>query len=106
MSTRFPVRFATLALLGCFIVAELAAKANRVAVRAEATREYTIARAREEASKVQTYHLIKGKYFGGNVHDPGLEEVSFEQIAGEIAVNLKRQNYHGPLRSIPFYRRS
>lgn len=94
MNTKFPWRFAAVAFLGCFFVAELAAKANRVAVRAEATKEYTIARAREEEKKVQTYHLIKGKYFGGNVNDPSLEEISFEEIAQEIAVNLKRQNYY------------
>lgn len=66
---------------------------NRVAVRAEARKEYTLLRAHDEASKVQTYHLIKGRFFGGNVADPGLEETAFERSAEHIALNLKRQKY-------------
>ena len=68
-------------------------KANRVAVRAEARKEYTLLRAHDEASKVQTYHLIEGKYFGGNVGDPSLEEMTFPEIAEHIELNLKRQKY-------------
>ncbi len=69
-------------------------KANRVAVRAEARKEYTLARAQDEAQKVQTYHLIKGKYFGGNVADLSLDEATFEEVAEHIGLNLKRQNYY------------
>ena len=68
-------------------------KANRVAVRAEARKEYTLLRAHDEASKVQTYHLIKGRFFGGNVADPGLEETTFLESAEHIALNLRRQKY-------------
>ena len=68
-------------------------KANRVAVRAEARKEYTLLRAHDEGSKVQTYHLIKGRFFGGNVADPGLEETTFEKAAEHIALNLRRQKY-------------
>ena len=93
MSTKTSLRIIFFIFLGGLVTAQSGAAANRVAVRAEASKEYTIARARDEAAKVQTYHLIKGRYFGGNVDDPSLEEVSFEQIAQEIAPNLKRQNY-------------
>lgn len=68
-------------------------KANRVVVRAEAAKEYTLARARDESAKVQTYHLIKGKYFGGNVADESMEEMTFDDIAEQLALNLQRQNY-------------
>ena len=68
-------------------------KANRVAVRAEARKEYTLLRALDETAKVQTYHLIRGNYFGGNVDDPGLEETTFPEIAEHISFNLKRQKY-------------
>ena len=68
-------------------------RANRVAVRAEATREYTLLRAQDETAKVQTYHLIKGKYFGGNVDDSSLEEVTFPEVAEHIGFNLRRQKY-------------
>ncbi len=68
-------------------------KANRVAVRAEARKEYILTRALDESAKVQTYHMIKGNYFGGNVDDPGLEETTFPEIADHISLNLRRQKY-------------
>ena len=68
-------------------------KANRVAVRAEARKEYILDRALDESAKVQTYHMIKGNYFGGNVDDPGLEETTFPEVAEHISLNLRRQKY-------------
>ena len=68
-------------------------KANRVAVRAEARKEYILTRALVESAKVQTYHIIKGNYFGGNVDDPGLEETTFPEVAEHISLNLRRQKY-------------
>jgi hypothetical protein len=69
------------------------AKVNRVAVRANASKEYSQARAtlKEEG---QTYHIIKGKYFSGNVADSSLDQVTFEEVADHIALNLKRQNFY------------
>lgn len=72
----------------------LGEKANRVAVRAEAMKDYTLARARDESAKVQTYHLIEGKRFGGNVADASVDELSFNEIAEQLALNLKKQNYY------------
>ena len=69
-------------------------KANRVAVRAEARKEYILTRALDESAKVQTYHMIKGNYFGGNVDDPGLEETTFPEVAEHISLNLRRQKYY------------
>ena len=80
-----------LLLLGTGLLA--AKQANRVAVRAEATKEYTLARAQDETKKVQTYHLIKGKYLHGNVADQELEEMTFPEVAEHIKLNLKRQKY-------------
>ena len=80
-------------LITAVLVSGLQAKTNRVAVRAEATKEYTLLREREESAKVQTYHLAKGLFLGGNVDDESLDESSFNQIAEEIGLNLKRQNY-------------
>ena len=87
---RFILAFLLLLLGSGFLIPK---KANRVAVRAEARKEYTLLRAHDEASKVQTYHLIKGKYFGGNVHDSSLEGVTFPEVAEHIAFNLRRQKY-------------
>ena len=69
-------------------------KANRVAVRAEARKEYILTRALDESAKIQTYHMIKGNYFGGNVDDPGLEETTFPEVAEHISFNLRRQKYY------------
>mgnify|MGYP007101533677 CR=1 FL=1 len=69
-------------------------KANRVAVRAEATKDYTLSRARDESAKVQTYHLIEGKRFGGNVADASMDEISFTGIAEQLALSLRKQNYY------------
>lgn len=69
------------------------AKSNRVAVRAEATKDYTLLREREDSTKVQTYHLAKGLFLGGNVADESLDESSFDEIADELGHNLRRQNY-------------
>lgn len=68
-------------------------KANRVAVRAEARKEYILDRALDKSAKVQTYHMIKGNYFGGNVDDPGLEETTFPEVAEHISRNLRRQKF-------------
>ena len=68
-------------------------KANRVAVRAEAMKEYTLLRALDETAKVQTYHLIRGKFLSGNVAIQGLDVMPFAEIAKHIELNLKRQKY-------------
>lgn len=87
---RFTFAFLILLLGSGFLIPK---KANRVAVRAEARKEYTLLRAHDEASKTQTYHLIKGRFFGGNVADPSLEETTFLESAEHITLNLRRQKY-------------
>lgn len=69
------------------------AASNRVAVRAEASKDYILLRERNESAKRQTYHLIKGKYFGGNVSDSSLDESAFEAITTDLGANLQRQGY-------------
>ena len=71
----------------------LQAKANRIAVKAQASEIYLIDRAQDASKKIQTYHLLKGKYFGGNVADRNMESVTFMEMAQEIANNLRRQNF-------------
>lgn len=68
------------------------AKNDRVAVKAVATEEYTLDRARGE-SKVQTYHIMEGKYFPGNTARPSMEEISFMDIAQDLAHNLKKNSF-------------
>lgn len=68
-------------------------KPNRVAVKAKASPEYIKSRAEDPSNKIQTYHVLKGKYFGGNTDDPSMEAVTFLEIAENMAANLRRQNY-------------
>lgn len=67
--------------------------ADRVAIKAFATNEYTVTRARDETKKVQTYFIAEGKYYPGNTARPGMEEVGFMEIAQDLAANLKKQNF-------------
>lgn len=87
---RSTLAFPILLLAAGFLDAK---KANRVAVRAEATKEYTLARALDKTKKVQTYHLIKGMYLGGNEANEELDEMDFLEIAEHIQLNLRRQKY-------------
>ena len=73
--------------------AHSAKKSNRVAVNAQASPMYILERATDPAKKVQSYHVIKGKYFPGNTSDGSMNDVSFMDIAQNLAANLRRQNY-------------
>ncbi len=70
-----------------------AKKSNRVAVNAQANPDYVRARATDPAKKVQTFHVIKGKYFPGNTSDESMNGITFMDIAGNVSANLRRQNY-------------
>ena len=76
-----------------FAAEAFGAKPNRVAVKAKASPEYIKSRAEDPSNKIQTYHVLKGKYFGGNTDDPSMEAVTFLEIAENMAANLRRQNY-------------
>lgn len=67
--------------------------ADRVAIKAFATDDYTIERTRNASKKVQTYFIAEGKYYPGNTNRPGMEEVDFMDIAQDLAFNLKRRNF-------------
>ena len=70
-----------------------AKKSNRVAVNAQANPEYVRARATGPSKKVQTFHVIQGKYFPGNTSDESMNGITFMDIAGNVSANLRRQNY-------------
>ncbi len=79
-------------LLGCVMLQGLSGEVNRVAVRAEASIEFRQNRAKDD-KRIQSYHLVEGKFFGGDIADSSLDEVTFEEIADQLALNLKRQNF-------------
>lgn len=84
--------FIPFAVIGVACVSWVSAS-DRVAVKAYATGEYTIERARDDSGEVQTYFIAEGKYYPGNTNRPGMEEVSFTEIARDLAFHLKRQNF-------------
>ena len=93
MNTKYLLILLSSAFLAVSTTFGFQTKSNRVAVRAEASKDYTLLREREKSAKTQTYHLAKGLFLGGNVEDESLDESSFDQIAEEIGQNLKRQKY-------------
>ncbi|QXD23998.1 hypothetical protein F7C95_19160 [Opitutia bacterium ISCC 51] len=84
--------FATLMCMTCLGL-NLVSAGDRVAIKAFATDEYTIERARDESKKVQTYHIMEGKYFPGNTDRPSMEEVGFMDIAQDLSHNLKKNKF-------------
>ena len=73
------------------LTASLQAK-NKVIVRAEATKEWVDARA-DASSKAQTYQLMKGRYFPGDLKRITMEEFTFAELAKDLAGNLQKQNF-------------
>ena len=71
----------------------LFAKENRVAVKSKATPDFARARA-GDAGKIQTYHIMEGKYYGGNTADKSMDGVTFMDIAQNLAANLQRQGFY------------
>ena len=72
-------------------IPHLSAKENRVAVKSNASPEFSRLRTGE---KIQTYHLMEGKYFGGNTDDRSMNGVTFMDIAENLAANLQRQGFY------------
>ena len=48
---------------------------------------------RTHPRKIQTYHVLEGKYFGGNTDDKSMDGVTFTDIAQNMAANLRRQKF-------------
>lgn len=92
MTTRTTFTVFAAGLLTVILLSELHAS-DRVAIKAYATDEYTVDRARDESKQVQTYFIAEGKYYPGNSDRPSMKDVSFMQIAQDLASNLERQNF-------------
>lgn len=91
---RFSTHFLASGLAIALTCCGLQAKENRVAVKADASPEFARVRSGGEAGKVQTYHIMEGKYFGGNTADASMKGVTFMDIAQNLAANLQRQGFY------------
>ena len=66
----------------------------QILIKAEATHEYTKSVANRKPDDPLTYHFVKGYFYGGDIKDESLVEVSFTEIAQNLAVHLTKQNYY------------
>lgn len=67
------------------------AKRFTIIVNAEADEEYM---AKSETLEHQTYHFVRGEYFGGGTRDRGLETAEFNDIAESVAAALRKRRYY------------
>ena len=80
-------------LLWAWIGFSTPAFATQILIKAEATREYTTSVADRKPDEPLNYHFVKGYFYGGDIKDESLIEVSFMEIAQNLAVHLTKQNY-------------
>ncbi len=67
---------------------------TRVLVDSVAKDEYVQARELEGGNSVETYHIFKGRFFGGNVRDNSLTRVPFIDIASALVKDLRKNRYY------------
>lgn len=84
----------TLLIVMCLCSAVGAQAVNRIAIKAIASEDYTKSRALDENDKVQTYVVMKGNYHPGTTFDPGMLQMTFEEIVDNLGIHLRRQNYY------------
>ena len=68
--------------------------ANFVSVKSWASEEYLKERARNPNSRIQTYQFMEGRRYMGKSSDAGLQEMTFVEIATDLAQHLAKQNFY------------
>lgn len=88
--------FAAYFLMGATLAGSsvFAKKTARVLVDSYAREGYEESKVVDGESRHETYHFFKGRHFGGNMRDPSLREVSFEDMAVALAEEMKARNYY------------
>ncbi len=74
-----------------------AQKANKMAqiyVDSGSTKEYQERRYEGGELVPESYHIMKGNFFGGNLSDPGLDTTTFETLAEALKMELVNQKYY------------
>ena len=64
-----------------------------VIVDSVASPAYEVLQAARGPDDIETYQLMKGQYFGGQIKDKSLERVGFQEVVDTLAKNLAKQNY-------------
>lgn len=65
-----------------------------VLARSTASADYLEKRRVEGRLQPQTYVFMQGRYLAGNTRDRSLERFSFRALAGRLAQDLRRQDFH------------
>ena len=86
------------ALFGVTENASAAKGEARVLVDAFAQNDYIKEKEGDDGARLETYHLMEGKRFGGLLKDKSIGEVPFMEVAKGLAVQMKKRNFY-PARS-------
>ena len=81
-----------LLILTCFT--GLQGASNRILIKTVASEEYIKQRTLDGKKKIQTYNFYEGRYFPGNVKNPGMERFTFTDVITNMAEHLKKQGYY------------
>lgn len=69
-------------------------KLAKVYVYAKANDEYVERRSTSEGPLPETYHIMEGRFYGGNVSDASLEKPDFQTLADTLKMELLKQEYY------------
>ncbi len=69
-------------------------KLAKVYVYAKANEEYVARRATSEGLLPETYHIMEGQFYGGNVSDASLITPDFQTLAETLKMELLKQEYY------------
>lgn len=89
----------SLSLVVLFLISAISVNADNgdlahVYVASETTKAYKKRKTDSEGLVPETYHIMKGNFYGGNVKDSGLDETSFETLAEALKMELVKQQYY------------
>ena len=71
-----------------------AAKVARVFVDSEASVIYNEHKESENGETYETYVFIEGNFYGGDINDKSLRNVTFEELVGTIGDSMKQRNFY------------
>lgn len=85
---------ASLVLAPFFINSAFAAKVARVFIDSEASVAYNEKKESDNGATYETYVFIKGNFYGGDISDKSLRNVTFEEVVGTVGESMKQRNFY------------
>ncbi len=76
------------------IFTQSAYSANLVIVKSKATTSYLISRAFSKGGVDQSYHMMKGRFYPGNIKENWEQSMPIDDIIKDVSVYLERNDYH------------